>query len=108
MSVSRHFGPVKIRTSAGFLVEVDLSGTCGLNLYDGEHADPNDVLPMLILDNHELLETMEPVLQVLSGKIGCCAHSELLNSLQVGKFRTFLIEYTLAIPFHMEVIAGHQ
>jgi hypothetical protein len=86
----------------------DLSGTCGLNLYEGEYTDTNYVLSRFILDSDELLDAMVAVLQVVSSDVSCSAHSKALDTVQVGEFRTFLIEDALPVSFHMEVIEGHQ
>jgi len=93
---------------ACFEWKADLSGTCGLNLYEGEHADVNYTVSSLILDDDELLDMLMPALQVVSSEVGCCADGKPLDALQVGVVRTLLIGNALPLPLHMKVIMGHE
>ena len=87
--------------------KADLTGLCPLNLYKGEHADPNYVLPGLILGNDELFDSVDAAFQVVSCEVSGRPHGKLLHSLQVGERRAFFIEDALAIHLSVEEVGLH-
>ena len=84
-----------------------LTGMRPLNLYKGDHTDPNYVLPGLIFDNDELFDSVDAAFQVVSCEVSGRPHGKLLHSLQVGERRAFFIEDALAIPPRREEVGLH-
>ena len=84
-----------------------LTGMRPLNLYKGDHTDPNYVLPGLIFDNDELFDSVDAAFQVVSCEVSGRPHGKLLHSLQVGERRAFFIDDALAIQLNVEEVGLH-
>jgi hypothetical protein len=84
-----------------------LARLCRLNLYKGNHAHSNYVLPGLIFDNDELFDSMFSALQVVGCEVCGCPHRKLLHGLQVGERGAFLIEDALPIHLNVEEVSLH-